>query len=180
MALPPSHFHLLLSVSPLPTGVFSLQVVTVRGISSTSNDQHPKNDSVTPVPSKKKSSFFRRVFLKQPVRQCFHPGAGNFGGDTMQGKFRKGEDKESVSTGEIIKALAGYIWPPGEHGVRARVTLAFGLLVGAKLINTSVPVLFKQAVDSLGMIQGADMDVAAAASATALSLVVGYSAARSV
>ena len=79
-------------------------MVTVHGISSTATDQQPKNDSVSPVPAKKKSSFFRRVFLKQPVRQCFHPGAGNFGADTMQGKFRKGEKKDEVTTGEIIKA----------------------------------------------------------------------------
>ena len=70
------------------------------------------------------------------------------------------------------------MWPPGEHGVRARVTLAFGLLVGAKLINTTVPILFKQAIDTLGTIPGAEMDAAATASAAALSLVVGYSAAR--
>ena len=98
----------------------------------------------------------------------------------MQGKFRKGDQTDEVTTRDMVKALAGYVWPADNPEVRRRVGMAFGLLVGAKLVNTSVPILFKQAVDVLGTVQGADMDTTAAASATALSLVVGYSVARCV
>ena len=85
----------------------------------------------------------------------------------------------------MVKALAGYVWPADNPEVRKRVGVALGLLVGAKLVNTSVPILFKQAVDVLGAIQTLDGGAnptaavtATASAATALSLVVGYSIAR--
>ena len=84
----------------------------------------------------------------------------------------------------MVKALAGYVWPADNPEVRKRVGVALGLLGGAKLVNTSVPILFKQAVDVLGAIQTLDganptaAVTATASAATALSLVVGYSIAR--
>lgn len=134
---------------------------------------------------------------KPPVRQCYHGHSGvSVGGETMQGLFirhsstysrvkgKLGKDESAVTTSDMVKALAGYVWPADNPEVRKRVGVALGLLVGAKLVNTSVPILFKQAVDVLGAIQtldGADPTAAVtatASAATALSLVVGYSIAR--
>jgi len=54
---------------------------------------------------------------------------------------------------ELVRKLGGYIWPGGdgkeERDVRKRVSLAMGLMIGSKVINTSVPFIFSHAVDSL-------------------------------
>ncbi|KAI9277622.1 P-loop containing nucleoside triphosphate hydrolase protein [Sporodiniella umbellata] len=49
----------------------------------------------------------------------------------------------------IIKQLMKYIWPKNDTGVKARVIIALGLLVGGKLLNVQVPFFFKNVVDSL-------------------------------
>ena len=48
-----------------------------------------------------------------------------------------------------FRAMISYIWPKDDPGVRRRVKLAVGLLVAAKLLNISVPFIFKHAVDYL-------------------------------
>ena len=112
--------------------------------------------------------------LLPQVRNCFHPGASNFGADTMDGKL---QNKDKVTNKDMVKALAGYIWPADNPKVRQRVSVALGLLVGAKLVNTSVPILFKQAVDVLGTVPDVSTNTATAGT-LALTLVIGYSAAR--
>ena len=47
------------------------------------------------------------------------------------------------------RAMIAYIWPKDDPGVRRRVKIAVGLLVAAKLLNISVPFIFKHAVDNL-------------------------------
>lgn len=49
----------------------------------------------------------------------------------------------------MMKALAQYIWPQDNPEIRKRVVIALELLIGAKLLNVSVPFLFKYAVDYL-------------------------------
>ena len=55
------------------------------------------------------------------------------------------------------RAMIAYIWPKDDPGVRRRVKIAVGLLVAAKLLNISVPFIFKHAVDNLN--QGGAMRV---------------------
>ena len=54
---------------------------------------------------------------------------------------------------DIVGKLWSYIWPAGsgpeERTVRRRVVTSGVLMLGSKLINTSVPFCFSQAVDSL-------------------------------
>ena len=45
--------------------------------------------------------------------------------------------------------MISYIWPKDQPSTRNRVKLAVGLLVAAKLLNISVPFIFKHAVDYL-------------------------------
>ena len=45
------------------------------------------------------------------------------------------------------QAMARYIWPADEPGVRRRVVASLGVLVAAKLLNTAVPFILAAAVD---------------------------------
>ncbi len=67
-------------------------------------------------------------------------------------------------------------------GVRRTVVIALGLLVGAKLLNISVPFMFKHAVDSLNGLTGERLKLDGGpeeAVATAVfALLVGYGVAR--
>ena len=48
-----------------------------------------------------------------------------------------------------IRRVAPYLWPPGETGIRARVTVSMILLLIAKLIAVGTPIFYKAAVDAL-------------------------------
>lgn len=50
----------------------------------------------------------------------------------------------------VIKTFLPYLWPRGEVELKARVVLALLFLVGAKVANVYIPVLYKYAVDALG------------------------------
>lgn len=54
-----------------------------------------------------------------------------------------------------LRSLAPYMWPAGHWSLRARVLLAVGFLVGAKVATVYVPILFGQAVDVLSAEEGA-------------------------
>ena len=60
---------------------------------------------------------------------------------------------QKMTDTELVRRLGGYIWPRGdgreERAVRRRVTLAMGLMVSSKMVNTTVPFIFSHAVDSL-------------------------------
>ena len=51
----------------------------------------------------------------------------------------------------IIKEMSAYLWPKDDLGAKARVTTAFGLLVGAKILNVQVPFYFKSIIDSMNI-----------------------------
>ena len=69
-----------------------------------------------------------------------------------------------------LRKLAPYLWP-AEWGLRARVLLSVAFLIGAKLINVYVPLLYKGAVDRLSPGHAAII-------AVPVALVVGYGIAR--
>ncbi|KAL0634574.1 Iron-sulfur clusters transporter atm1, mitochondrial [Maublancomyces gigas] len=51
----------------------------------------------------------------------------------------------------IIKEMSRYLWPKGELGVKVRVGVSLGLLVGAKVLSVQVPFFFKEIVDSMNV-----------------------------
>ncbi|RPB15180.1 iron-sulfur clusters transporter atm1 [Morchella conica CCBAS932] len=51
----------------------------------------------------------------------------------------------------IIKEMSKYLWPKDDLGVKVRVGLSLGLLVGAKILNVQVPFFFKTIVDSMNV-----------------------------
>ncbi|KAJ1325920.1 ATP-binding cassette subfamily B (MDR/TAP) member 7 [Microdochium nivale] len=77
----------------------------------------------------------------------------------------------------IMKEMSQYLWPNGKGSLdtKMRVSLAVGLLVGAKILNVQVPFYFKSIVDAM------NMDVSAMggnATVIAGSMILAYGAAR--
>jgi ATP-binding cassette subfamily B protein len=71
---------------------------------------------------------------------------------------------------QTMLTLAPYLWPRDDFGLRARVVIALGFLVLAKVATVYVPMLYARAVDALTPAQGA----AGAILAVPVALIVGY------
>src|SRR5271165_5353541 len=69
-----------------------------------------------------------------------------------------------------LRSLGPYLWPRNSLQLRARVTLAVGFLIAGRLLNISVPFLYKHAVDALSPSRAIIVVPAA--------LIVAYGAAR--
>ena len=104
------------------------------------------------------------------VRSCFHPGATNIARDVIK---NGGATNEKLGAKDMIKVMLSYIWPKGNSSVKRRVVFAMVLLVGAKLLNISVPFMFKYTIDELSL-----ANVEKTTSMFIFALVVGYGAAR--
>lgn len=105
------------------------------------------------------------------------------------------KSKEISMLGGLV-ALWPYVWPKHDPKMKFRVTLAIGCLLASKLLNVSVPVIFKQSVDDLAkyaelastaatttMASAADTVATVASSPTllstgAISVLLGYGIAR--
>jgi ATP-binding cassette subfamily B protein len=78
------------------------------------------------------------------------------------------------TTGADLRSLvqlAPHLWPAGRFDLKWRVVVALGFLVGAKLINVYVPLLYKRAVDVLSA-DGAGVAL------VPVALIVAYGLAR--
>lgn len=51
----------------------------------------------------------------------------------------------------IIKEMSHYLWPKDDLGVKIRVSTAFALLVGGKILNVQIPFYFKNIIDSMNI-----------------------------
>jgi ATP-binding cassette, subfamily B, heavy metal transporter len=85
-------------------------------------------------------------------------------------KLGKGSEVGLRQELKAVRRLAPYLWPP-DWGLRGRVLLSLAFLIGAKLINVYVPLLYKGAVDALSPGHAAVITVPVA-------LVIGYGIAR--
>ena len=70
-----------------------------------------------------------------------------------------------------LRTLLPHLWPKGRPGLRLRVVVAMALLTAAKLVNVSVPFLYKSAVDALDV-------KAASLIALPILVIVAYGGAR--
>jgi ATP-binding cassette subfamily B protein len=52
---------------------------------------------------------------------------------------------------DLGELILPHLWPAGEPGLRARVAVAVGFLIAAKLVNISVPFFLKAVVDRLSL-----------------------------
>nr|QCO93570.1 ATP-binding cassette subfamily B member 4 [Chilo suppressalis] len=114
-------------------------------------------------------------------RDCFHPGASVLSREDINLG-----DVKPVSGADMIRGMLAYIWPKDNEMIRKRVLLSLSLLFGAKVINVSVPFLFKYAVDEVNqatMTPAGDAllgmaTVPQALGTAAFSLLIGYGIAR--
>ena len=49
-----------------------------------------------------------------------------------------------------LKTIIPYVWPEDDWGIRFRVLLALSALIGAKIANVYIPIIYKDVVDDLG------------------------------
>src|SRR3954451_9907746 len=75
-----------------------------------------------------------------------------------------------------LKGLAPYMWPRDSLELRARVVLALVLLVAGKLVNITIPLFYKHAVDALSVNTGAAPNPGLVA--VPVALILSYGAAR--
>jgi ABC-type transport system involved in Fe-S cluster assembly fused permease/ATPase subunit len=76
--------------------------------------------------------------------------------------------------GEGLRALKGlgpYLWPRDAFELRARVVLALALLIAGKLVNITIPLIYKEAVDALTV-------PSPGAIAVPIAMILAYGAAR--
>src|SRR5438477_1367901 len=60
------------------------------------------------------------------------------------------EPQEKLAEGlRALKGLGPYLWPRDSIELRVRVVLAMALLIAGKLVNITVPLFYKQAIDAL-------------------------------
>ncbi|KAJ2807337.1 Iron-sulfur clusters transporter atm1, mitochondrial [Coemansia guatemalensis] len=88
---------------------------------------------------------------------------------------KRGKGAMSMSGVKIILSMAKYIWPRGDWATKSRVIAALVLMVGSKLLNVQVPIIFKGIVDAL------NVDLAATGgtlSTIATAMLIGYGASR--
>lgn len=101
----------------------------------------------------------------------------------MEGALEAAADK--LDDAKILRRLVTYLWPPDNPDFRKRVVIAASLLIAAKLLNITVPILMKLAIDSLTIAPSVHAAGTAAAAATSsamqygpIALLLGYGAAR--
>ncbi|XP_045764221.1 iron-sulfur clusters transporter ABCB7, mitochondrial isoform X5 [Maniola jurtina] len=95
-------------------------------------------------------------------------------------------DAKPVSGSDMVRGMLEYVWPKDNAMIRNRVMLSLSLLFGAKVMNVTVPFLFKYAVDEVNQLTVTPAGdallgmatVPQALGTTAFSLLVGYGIAR--
>lgn len=127
------------------------------------NDEPKKNDKKKLGTNILNSVFSRRQKLPKTISLTAKSNIDAFNGP-------------EIRASEIVKAMLVYIWPKNEPHIRDRVMIALSLLVGSKLINVSIPFLFKGAIDNLNVLHTATAPETAITICS--SLVLGYGAAR--
>ncbi|KAF3331870.1 ABC transporter B family member 25 [Carex littledalei] len=113
--------------------------------------------------------------------------AGGNNNKTVKDSSKKDADDQIADT-KILRSLVKQLLLNDSAEFRLRTLLALGLLVGAKVINVQVPIIFKLAVDWLSAITGSETALASfnEANSAVLALfvspaavLIGYGIARS-
>ncbi|XP_039748686.1 ATP-binding cassette sub-family B member 7, mitochondrial isoform X2 [Pararge aegeria] len=95
-------------------------------------------------------------------------------------------DAKPVTGTDMVRGMLEYVWPKDNQMIRNRVMLSLSLLFGAKVMNVTVPFLFKYAVDEVNQMTVTPAGdallgmatVPQALGTTAFSMLVGYGLAR--
>lgn len=106
----------------------------------------------------------------EPAKTSAAPAAPSGASPPGSEKGNNGKLKYTHWT-EVLKTFAKHLWPE-DSSLRRRVVLAIALLVGSKLLNIQVPIIFKDVIDALS-VTSTDLAVVIPA-----GLLLGYGAAR--
>jgi ATP-binding cassette, subfamily B (MDR/TAP), member 7 len=87
----------------------------------------------------------------------------------------KSSQEQRKADWAIMKEMAHYLWPKNNLDAKLRVSLAVGLLVGAKVLNVQVPFYFKSIVDAMNIDPGV---MGGNATMIAGSMILAYGATR--
>ncbi|XP_067853289.1 iron-sulfur clusters transporter ABCB7, mitochondrial [Heptranchias perlo] len=107
-------------------------------------------------------------------RTCWHGHAGG-------GLHTDPKNFKDADAAKILKAMLSYVWPKDRPDLRARVAVSLGLLGGAKLMNITVPFMFKYAVDELNQMSGGVLNLNDATNTVitmATAILIGYGLSR--
>lgn len=122
-------------------------------------------------------------FLLQWWRSHYHGSHSNSSqmGESLSksGAAFKGADE--VTGWQMMRSMVQYVWPDDAPEVRKKVQIALGLLVGAKVLNISVPFLFKHTVDQLNALAQNPLNFdtpESTAMTVTFALIIGYGISR--
>ncbi|XP_026490085.1 iron-sulfur clusters transporter ABCB7, mitochondrial isoform X2 [Vanessa tameamea] len=140
------------------------------------------------------TSYFRCYSSSPPSNPGGPDSAKNVLAAVLANKPKTGKIPVDISLGgakpvtgtDMVRGMLAYVWPKDNEMIRKRVMLSLSLLFGAKVMNVTVPFLFKYAVDEVNLLTTTPTGdallgmatVPQALSTTAFSLLVGYGIAR--
>jgi ATP-binding cassette, subfamily B (MDR/TAP), member 7 len=134
--------------------------------------------------SNKSKQYFVTSKLKPFTNKtCPNPGIwarlfGAMSGKTTVPLVAKPKEMSGM---EIVKRLFQFVWPKDNAKIKIRVVIAMCLLIGSKLLNVTVPFLFKEIIDFLNK-NSKIKDFGESAQdkivMMVVALVIGYGAAR--
>jgi ATP-binding cassette subfamily B (MDR/TAP) protein 7 len=124
-----------------------------------------------------KGRFFSLEFGKNNIRKSL-----NFSPTTRLLSSKRKIVDDNIDL-RILKEMGQYVWPPNNNKVKARVAISVTLLVGGKLLNVQVPILFKHLIDNLNTSSGVVEIISNNSSTIGLftsagALLIGYGIAR--
>lgn len=88
------------------------------------------------------------------------------------------DETANLAGWKILREMVKHIWPRDQPRLKARVIIALGLLVGAKLMNVTIPFFFKYAVDYYNKLPALSSSPEATIITVGTALILGYGAAR--
>ncbi|KAG6809163.1 Iron-sulfur clusters transporter atm1, mitochondrial [Tricholoma furcatifolium] len=129
-----------------------------------------RHTSSSPIftPRRAFQSLARKPDEPAPSPKSPAQGAGEAKSDIPTAKEQRKTDLN------IVKRLLVNVWPKNDWKTRGTVLLGFGLLIGGKILNVQVPLVFKSVIDALNV----DITATSTVWVVAGSLILGYGAAR--
>lgn len=85
--------------------------------------------------------------LQKPISTAFKPPKP----DPLLAEQTVSNKEQRKADWAIMKEMSKYLWPKNDLGAKVRVSTAFALLIGAKLLNVQIPFYFKNIVDSMNV-----------------------------
>ncbi|KAL7270766.1 Iron-sulfur clusters transporter atm1, mitochondrial [Rhizina undulata] len=105
----------------------------------------------TDAPDSKSSSAAKSALVKHVIKPAIAVSKAPPKAPPLLSEANLSTGEQRKADWAIIKEMSKYLWPKNNLGVKVRVGLSVGLLVGAKILNVQVPFFFKTIVDSMNI-----------------------------